>query len=129
MIPLKRLNIVQIQILVIQVTDYNTHINEIEKKITDYDHDKYITTQEFYKLTSENFAVRLAQANLSSKNDVASFLKMTDFDDKLKHFIKNVTLNKTKHVLVENELKKYRQLTRVALLVKVTLAMMDHKTS
>ena len=129
MIPLKRLNIVQIQILVIQVTDYNTHINETEKKITDYDHDKYITTQEFYKLTSENFAVRLAQANLSSKNDVASFLKMTDFDDKLKHFIKNVTLNKTKHVLVENELKKYRQLTRVALLVKVTLAMMDHKTS
>ena len=129
MIPLKRLNIVQIQILVIQVTDYNTHINETEKKITDYDHDKYITTQEFYKLTSENFAVRLAQANLSSKNDVASFLKMTDFDDKLKHFIKNVTLNKTKHVLFENELKKYRQLTRVALLVKVTLAMMDHKIS
>ena len=54
---------------------------------------------------------------------------MADFDDKLKHFIKNVTLNKTKHVLVENELKKYRQLTRVALLVKVTLAMMDHKIS
>ena len=129
MIPLKRLNIVQIQILVIQVTDYNTHINEIEKKIIDYDHAKYITTQEFYKLTSENFAVRLAQANLSSKNDAASFLKMADFDDKLKHFIKNVTLNKTKHVLVENELKKYRQLTRVALLVKVTLAMMDHKIS
>ena len=129
MIPLKRLNIVQIQILVIQVTDYNTHINEIEKKIIDYDHAKYITTQEFYKLTSENFAVRLAQANLSSKNDVASFLKMTDFDDKLKHFIKNVTLNKTKHVLVENELKKYRHFTKVALLVKVALAMMDHKIS
>ena len=129
MIPLKRLNIVQIQILVIQVTDYNTHINETEKKITDYDHDKYITTQEFYKLTSENFAVRLAQANLSSKNDVASFLKMTDFDDKLKHFIKNVTLNKTKHVLVENELKKYRHFTKVDLLVKVALAMMDHKIS
>ena len=54
---------------------------------------------------------------------------MTDFDDKLKHFIKNVTLNKTKHVLVENELKKYRHFTKVDLLVKVALAMMDHKIS
>ena len=27
--------------------DYNTIINEIEKKITDHNHDKYITTPEF----------------------------------------------------------------------------------
>ena len=33
---LKRMNIMK--------TDYNTKINEIEKKITDHDHDKYITT-------------------------------------------------------------------------------------
>ena len=39
-------------------------VNEIEKKITDYTHDKYITTQEFNKLTAENFATRLAQAYL-----------------------------------------------------------------
>ena len=32
-------------------------IREIENKITtDHDDDKYITTQEFTKLTSENFA-------------------------------------------------------------------------
>ena len=30
---------------------------------------------EFNKLTSENFAARLAQANLASKNDIANFLK------------------------------------------------------
>ena len=30
--------------------------------------------------------------------------KKRDFDDKLKHLNKGVTSNKTKHVLVENEL-------------------------
>ena len=53
----------------ITIADYNTTINEIEKKITEHDHsNKYITTQEFDKLTSENFASRLAQANLAGKN-------------------------------------------------------------
>ena len=37
-----------------QKTDYNTKISEVENKIsTDHDHDKYITTQEFDRLTSE----------------------------------------------------------------------------
>ena len=58
-------------------------INEIEKKITDHSHDKYITTPEFNKITVENFAVKLAQAN---------FVTKTDFDDKLK----NLKQNKTK---------------------------------
>ena len=31
-------------------TDYNTKINEIEKKLTDDNHEKYITTPEFNKL-------------------------------------------------------------------------------
>ena len=56
---LKKMNIMK--------TDYNTKINEIEKKITDHDHDKYITTQGFNKLTSEDFTVRLAQTNLARK--------------------------------------------------------------
>ena len=34
---------------------YNTKIAEIEKKILDHDHDKYATTQQFNKLTKENF--------------------------------------------------------------------------
>ena len=35
--------------------DYNTKNSEIDNKITtDHDHDKYITTQEFNQLTSEN---------------------------------------------------------------------------
>ena len=45
----------------VKKTDYNTKTNETEKKITtDHDQDRYITTHEFNKLKSENFAVRLA---------------------------------------------------------------------
>ena len=49
---------------------------------------KNITTPEFNKLTAENFAARLGQANLASKNDIANFVNKTDFDDKLKSYIK-----------------------------------------
>ena len=50
----------------VKKTDYNSKINEIEKKMTDNNHDKYITTPEFNKLIAENFAARLAQANLAT---------------------------------------------------------------
>ena len=70
-------------------TDHNTQINEIEKKITDHNHDKEITTPKFNKLIAENFATTLAQAKLANKHDTANFEKKTDVDDKLK------TLNKT----------------------------------
>ena len=74
----------------VKKTDYNTKISEVENKITtDHDHDKYITTQEFNKLKSENFTARLAQSNLASKSDIANFIKKTDFDDKLKNLNKN----------------------------------------
>ena len=79
-------------ILVIQFkkTDYNAKVIKIEKKITDHDHNKYITTQEFNKLTSETFAARLSQANLASKNNIAALVKMTDFHDKLENLNKKV---------------------------------------
>ena len=54
--------------------DYDTKISEVEKKVTDNDHDKYITTSAFNDLTVKSFAARLAQANLVTK---------TDFDTKL----------------------------------------------
>ena len=67
-------------------TDYNTKINEIEKKITDHNHDNHFTTPEVNKLTSENFVARLKQANLASKIDIANFINKTDFDNKLSSF-------------------------------------------
>ena len=59
----------------VKKADYNTKIDEVEKKIPN--HDKYITTQEFNKLTTENFSERLKQANLASKNDISYFVKKT----------------------------------------------------
>ena len=45
-------------------SDYDTKVNEIEKKITNHNRDKYITNQEFNNLREENFTARLVQANL-----------------------------------------------------------------
>ena len=76
----------------VKKTVYNTKISEIDNKIaTDRDHDKYITSQVFNKLTSENFTTILKKANLASRNDIANFVKDGDFDNKLK----DVTSNKT----------------------------------
>ena len=81
--------------LVIQFkkTDYNTKVTEIEKKLNNHNHDKYIDTSEFNKLAADVFNVRLSQANL---------ITTTDFDAKLSSLNKKVTQNKTKHLLVVN---------------------------
>ena len=76
-------------------TDYDTKISDVEKKIANHNHGKYITTQEFNKLATENVNARLAQTNLIT----------TDFDAKLQFLSERITSNKTKHLLVENELK------------------------
>ena len=70
----------------VKKADYNTKINDLEKKITYHNHDKYITTPEFNKLTGENPAARLVQRNLARKSDTANFLKKIDFDDRTKKF-------------------------------------------
>ena len=38
-------------------------------KVTDHNHDKYITTPEFNKLTTEDFKARLARADVITKAD------------------------------------------------------------
>ena len=50
-----------------------------------YHSNKYITTPEFNKLTSENFAARLKQAILVSKSDIVHFVIKTDFDNQVKN--------------------------------------------
>ena len=47
------------------------------------------------RLTTENFKARLAQGNLITK---------TDFDTKLKIISDKVISNKSKHLLLENDL-------------------------
>ena len=57
----------------VKKTDYNTKITEIEKKLTDHNHDKHITTPEF--------------------------IANTDFDATLSSLNRKITSNKTKHLL------------------------------
>ena len=71
-------------------------MTEIEKKLTDHNHDKYMKTPEFNTLAADVFNARLAQANLITK---------TDFDAKLS---RKLTVNKSKHLHVESELKKLK---------------------
>ena len=68
--------------------DHNTKNTEIEKKLIDHNHDKYITTPEFNTLAGDDFNARLAQANLITK---------ADFDAKLSVLNRKITANKTKH--------------------------------
>ena len=67
---------------------------------------KYITVPEFTKLSAENFAARLKQANSASKSDIGNLVNKTDFDNKLISFNKRSNSKKIKHVLVENELNE-----------------------
>ena len=65
------------------------------------------------------FNARLAQVNVLTK---------TDFDAKLSSLNRKITINKTKYLLVENELKKLKILIRFISKVKVTLKKMVSKT-
>ena len=85
----------------VKKTDYNTKITEIENRLIDHNRGKNITTPEFNRLTAENFAARLKQANLVTK---------ADFDDKLKSLNQKSNPDKTEHLLVENELRKLKTL-------------------
>ena len=49
-------------------TDYNTKITEIEKKLTDHNHDKYITTPVFNILAANAFNVRIEQKQIFMPN-------------------------------------------------------------
>ena len=81
----------------VKKTDYNTKVTEIENKLTNPNHDKYIDTSEFNTLATNVFNTRIAPANLVAKKD---------FDAKLSNLNRNITQNKSKHLLVElNTLK------------------------
>ena len=52
----------------VKKTNHEQKISELEKKLTDHNHDKYITTSEFNILAASVFNARLAQANLIKKD-------------------------------------------------------------
>ena len=86
----------------VKKADCDTKIVEIEKKILD--HDNYITTEDFNKLTYKNFGERLKQKDLAIKNGIADFVKDTNFGERLRKISDNVTSNKARFVETENKL-------------------------
>ena len=102
----------------VKKTDYNTKTSEIESKINNHNHDKYIITPEFNKLTAKNFKARLGEENLVTK---------TDFDTKLQNITKKISSNKSKHLLVKNELKNCKHLTQAILEAEIALKRMVFK--
>ena len=87
----------------VTTADHHAKINEVKNKITNVtklpEHSKYIPTPEFNKVTAANF--------VASNNDFVNFVKKIDFDDKLK------SLNKIKHVLVENDSNELAEKAKV----------------
>ena len=93
-------------------SDYNSKICETENKVSDHNYDKCITTPEFNILAARVFNARLAQAYLVTK---------TDFDAKLKKNCDRVTSHKTKHPLVETELKNKKNSMQPILKPKIII--------
>ena len=81
----------------VKKTDYNAKITEVDNKITNHNHDEYITTPEFNKLAIDAFNVKIAQAKTK-----------TDFDTGLLGLNRKITKNKSDHVLVNNELNNLK---------------------
>ena len=79
----------------VSTTVLNTKVGEVENKISHHakpDHAKYITTHKFNKLTTEDFAARLKQANVVSK---------TNSDNKIISFNTKITSSKAKYLEVQ----------------------------
>ena len=85
----------------IETTDYHTNITEIEKKLTDHNHDKYVTTPEFNTLEASVFNARFTQANLVTKSDFCNSVSSLD---------SKITAKKTKNESIENKFKSYKHL-------------------
>ena len=78
----------------VKKTDCNTKISEIENKVNDHSHDKYITTPQFNTMAANVFKARLA-----AQTDL---IRIPDLDFTLKGISDKVTKNKTKYWLKMN---------------------------
>ena len=99
-------------------TDYDTKITEIEKNFLIMIMINILLLLSLYAF-AEFFDAILKQADLVTK---------TDFNDKLKRLNQKINSNKTKHFLVENELKNLKTFDSIYILeVKAILKKMVHK--
>ena len=91
----------------VKKTDYNTNVTEIENKLNNHNHDKYIAVHVFN--------ARITQANLITKRD---------FDAKFSSLNRKITQNKLTHLLFENEFNKLKHLIHIIIMVKFILKKM-----
>ena len=75
------------------MVDYNVKITEIENKLANHNHDKYIDTSEFNNLAADVFNARLAQAKLITK---------TEFYSKLSSLNRKIQIKKSTYLLKMN---------------------------
>ena len=77
----------------VKKTDYNTKVTEIENKLNNHNHDKYINTSEFNKLAADVFNARIALANLITKKQ-SLILECRNLTEKLRQVNQNIYLLK-----------------------------------
>ena len=105
----------------VKKTDYNTKITDIENKVNNHNHNKYVATSEFNTLAANVFNARLAQANLIAKtgfdakfclNRNGCYFVLIEMDaieiDAKVSLNRKIIANKTKHFLNDNDLSYCR---------------------
>ena len=87
-------------VALLKKTDYDANVTEIENKLSNHNHDKYITTPEFNKFSAEVFDARLARANLVTK---------ANFDNNISNLNNKIEENRALNVSFNRILKKLRK--------------------
>ena len=82
----------------VKKADYDAKKQKLKKIIL-------ITTSDYNEFTNNILDIKIKEEKLVNDFDIAVFLKKTGFDDKLKKVNKQVTSDKIKHAVVQNELK------------------------
>ena len=85
----------------VKKTDYDSKVTEIEHKLNNHSHDKYITTPEFNTLAKDVFNARLAQTNLVAE---------TIFENTVLSRDSKIEATRTVNTSLENLFKKLRKL-------------------
>ena len=83
-------------LVVLLKNSYDTKATEIENKLNNHNHDKYITTPEFNTLAADVFNARLSQVNLVTK---------ANFDNTVSSLDSKILRVKQKTILLKMNLK------------------------
>ena len=83
-------------VVLLKKADYNNKVTEIENKLNNHNHDKYITTPKFNTLAVHFSNAKLSQANLVTKRN---------FDNTISSLDSKIAMNKKWNKFIENKLR------------------------